>query len=155
MTRLAPILLSLLALAVASCSGDDPPSQEDFADQANEICREAEQSLENVAEGADAPEDIVEAIDEVIEESRKAVDELEDLERPEGEAGETAEQFVDATRMEIQDEGIPALEELRGAIEREDQGEIQEAALRLRRIDSSASNRTARALGATDCAQEQ
>jgi hypothetical protein len=155
MTRLAPILLSLLALAVASCSGDDPPSQEDFADQANEICREAEQSLENVAEGADAPEDIVEAIDEVIAESRKAVDELEDLERPEGEAGETAEQFVDATRMEIQDEGIPALEELRGAIEREDQGEIQEAALRLRRIDSSASNRTARALGATDCAQEQ
>jgi hypothetical protein len=153
MTRLAPILLSLLAFA--SCSGDDPPSQEDFADQANEICREAEQSLENVAEGADAPEDIVEAIDEVIEESRKAVDELEDLERPEGEAGETAEQFVDATRMEIQDEGIPALEELRGAIEREDQGEIQEAALRLRRIDSSASNRTARALGATDCAQEQ
>jgi hypothetical protein len=161
MTRLAPVLLTLLAFAAASCDGDDAPtqddapSQEDFAEQANKICRDAEQSLDDVAQGADGPEDIVEAIDEVIEESRKAVDELGDLERPEGDAGEAAEQFVDATRNEIQEEGIPALEELRDAVESEDQEAIQEAAARLQRIDSSASNRTARALGATECAEGQ
>ena len=163
MTRLAPILLTLLAFA-ASCNGDDPPSQEgrddppsqeEFADQANEICRAAEQSLDNVAEGADEPEDIVDAIDEVIAESRNAVGELDGLERPEGEAGETAEQFVRATRREIEDEGIPALEELRRAVESEDNEAVRAAAVRLQRIDSSASNRAARALGATDCAEEQ
>jgi nucleotide-binding universal stress UspA family protein len=159
MTRLAPILLTLLAFAAASCDGDDAPSQapsqEDFAEQANKICRDAKQSLESVAEGADGPEDIVEAIDEVIEESRNTVDQLADLERPEGDAGETAEQFVDATRTEIQEKGIPGLEELRGAVESEDQEAIQEAATRLQGIDSSASNRTARALGATECAEGQ
>ena len=151
MTRLAPILLILLAFAAASCDGEDAPSQAEFAKQANEICREAEQSLENLAEEAQSREDIPEAIDRVIEESRETIDELDDLDRPEGDAGARAEQFVDATRTEIQDEGIPALEELRGAVESEDQGAIQEAAQRLEGIDSSASTRAARALGATDC----
>jgi hypothetical protein len=163
MTRLAPILLILLAFTAASCDGDDAPSgdaddaptQQEFAKQANEVCRQAERSLDNVAEDADEPEDIVAAIDDVIEESRKAVSELEGLERPAGEAGERAEEFVDATRTEIHDEGIPALEQLRDAVESEDQGAIQEAAVRLQGIDSSASNTAARELGATDCAEER
>jgi septation ring formation regulator EzrA len=153
MTRLAPVLLVLLAFAAVSCDGDDAPSQEEFAQQANEICREAKQSLKSVGEGAEGPEDIIEAIDEVIEESRNTVDELADLERPDGEAGETAERFVDATRREIENEGIPALEELRGAVEAEDRGAIQETARRLRRIDTSASNKAARELGANACAE--
>ena len=153
MTRLAAILLTLLAFAAASCNGDDPPSQDEFAGQANGICRQAEQSLENLAEEVESREEIPEAIDRVIKEARQTVDELDDLERPEGEAGETAEQFVNATRTEIQDVGIPALEELRGAVESDDRGAIREAALRLRGIDTSASNRAARELGATDCAK--
>jgi hypothetical protein len=153
MTRLALVLLVLLAFGAAACDGDDAPSQGEFAKRANEICREAKQSLDDVAEGAEGPEDIVRAIDEVIEESRNAVAELDALERPEGEAGETAERFLNATRTEIQDEGIPALEELRGAVESEDRDAIQEAAQRLRGIDSSASNRAARELGANACAE--
>jgi hypothetical protein len=151
MTRLAPVFLILLALAATSCGGDDAPSEEEFADRANEICREAEQSLDDIAEGAEGPEDIVEAIDGLIEKSRSVVDELADLERPGGDAGSAAERFVDATRTEIQDKGIPALEELRGAVESEDQEAVQEAAERLTEIDSSASNKAARALGATEC----
>ena len=162
MTRLAPVLLTLLAFAAVSCNGDDAPSQEDdapsqeeFADRADKICREAEESLDDIAEGAESPEDIVEAIDELIEESSNVVDELGDLERPEGDAGSTAERFVDATRKEIHDEGIPALEELRGAVESENQEAVQQAVQRLQGIDSSASNKAARALGATQCAEEQ
>ena len=153
------VVLILLGAAgvVASCDGDDAPSQdapsqEEFAEQANRICREVEQSLENVAEGAESPEEIADAVDRVIEESRKTVDELADLERPEGEAGETAQNFVDATRREVQGEGIPALERLREALVSEDQEATQEAALRLRQIDSTASNAAARKLGATACA---
>jgi hypothetical protein len=155
MTRLAPILLSLLALAVASCDGgDEPLSQGEFAEQANEICRKAEQSLENVGEGAETPQDIADAVDRVIEESQGAVDDLADLEPPEGAAGQRAERFVDATRREIEEEGIPALEELREALERRDQEAAQEAVERLQEIDSAASNEAAREVGATACAED-
>jgi hypothetical protein len=154
MTRLAPILLSLLALTVASCDGDDPPSQRDFAKQANEICRKAKQSLKDVAEGAQSPQEIVKAIDRVIEESRAAVDDLADLERPEGAAGQRAEEFVDATRREIEGEGIVAFEALREAVESRDQEAAQQASERLQEIDTAASTNAARKLGAKACARQ-
>jgi translation initiation factor 2B subunit (eIF-2B alpha/beta/delta family) len=155
MTRLAPILLSLLVLAVASCDGgDEPLSQRDFAEQANEICRKAEQSLENVGQDAETPQDIADAVDRVIEESRNAVDDLAELEPPEGAAGQRAERFVDATRREIEEKGIPALEDLREALERRDQEAAEQAAERLREIESGASNEAARKVGANACAGE-
>jgi hypothetical protein len=154
MTRLAPILLSLLAFAIASCGGDDAPSREEFAERANEICRDTEQALENVGENAESPQDIADAVDRVIEESRNAVDELADLERPEGDAGEAADTFVNATRTEIEDEGIPALEDLRDALADGDQQAAQEAAQRLQGIESDASNKAAKELGANECAEE-
>ena len=155
MSRLAPILLGLLAFTIASCGGGDGgPSREEFAERANEICRQAEQSLENVGQEAESPAEIANAVDRVIEESRNAVEELADLERPEGDAGETAEEFVNATRREIQDEGIPALEELREALESGDQEAAQEAARRLQEIETGDSTRAARELGADACAEE-
>ena len=154
MIRLAPILLALLAFGLAACGGDDAPSREEFADRADEICRKAERALENVGEKAESPEQIADAVDRVIEESRNAVDDLADLDRPEGDAGETADKFVDATRTEIEDKGIPALEDLRDAIQSEDQQAAQEAAQRLQGISTEASNRAARDLGANECAQQ-
>jgi translation initiation factor 2B subunit (eIF-2B alpha/beta/delta family) len=154
MTRLAAILLSLLAFALASCGGDDAPSREDFAERANEICRETEEALENVGQDAESPQDVADAVDQVIKESRSAVDQLADLERPEGEAGEAAETFVNATRTEIEDEGIPALEDLRDALANGDQQAAQEAAQRLQGIESDESNKAARELGADECAED-
>jgi hypothetical protein len=154
MTRLAPLLLTLLAFALASCGGDDAPSREEFAERASEICRDTEQALENVGENAESPEDIADAVDQVIEESRNAVDELADLERPEGDAGETAETFVNATRTEIEEKGIPALEDLRDALADGDQQAAQEAAQRLQGIESDESNKAARELGADECAED-
>jgi hypothetical protein len=152
MTRLAPILACLLTVALAACGGDDAPSREEFADRASEICRQAERSAENLGEGAQSRQEIAEAVDQVIEESRDAVDELADLERPEGEAGEAAERFVEATRTQIVDEGIPVLEDLRDAVEQNDAQAAQEASDRLDAIDTEASDRAARELGADACA---
>ncbi len=53
---------------LAACSGDDAPSREDFASEADRICREAEKEL---GESAASPEEIADAIDEVIEETRR------------------------------------------------------------------------------------
>jgi septation ring formation regulator EzrA len=133
---------------------DDAPSQQAFAERANEICREAERSLRSVGEGVQSLEEIVPAIDRVIEESRNAVDELGDLERPAGNAGERAQEFVDTTRAEIEEVGIPALEEFRAAVENRDQQAAQRAAQRLRQLDTRASNEAARQVGATACADE-
>jgi len=90
----------------------------------------------------------------VIEELRSAVDELADVERPEGEAGERAEEFVDATRTQIEGEGVPALEDLRQALRSGDNEAAREATERLREIDSDAANDAARDLGADDCAED-
>ena len=154
MKRLATILFAVLSFAVAACGGDDAPSKEEFAEQANKICNEAEQSLENVGENAESPEDIANAVDEVIEQSRTAVDDLAELDRPEGEDGEAAQRFVDATRREIEEEGIPVLEDLRDALGSEDQQAAQEAAQRLQAIETEDSNKAARELGATACAED-
>jgi hypothetical protein len=153
MTRLAPILLALLAFGIASC-GDDAPTREEFAENANEICRETEQALENVGQNAESPQDVADAVDQVIEESRDAVDRLADLEQPEGDAGEAAETFVNSTRTEIEDKGIPALEDLRDALADGDQQGAQDAAQRLQAIESDASNKAARELGADECAED-
>lgn len=153
MTRLASILLCMLAFGLAACGGDDAPSKEDFAEQANEICRDAERALDNVGEDAESPDEIANAVDQVIDESRNAVDELADLERPDGDDGETAERFVNATRREIEDEGIPALEDLRDAVRSEDQQAAQEAAQRLQEVQTDESNKAARELGADACAE--
>jgi hypothetical protein len=153
MIRLATILFGVLAFGLAACGGDDAPSRQDFAEDASKICRDAEQALEDVGQNAESPEDIANAVDRVIEESRNAVDELADLERPEGEDGETAERFVSATRREIEDEGIPALEDLRDALEKDDQAGAQEAAQRLQEVETNDSNRAAQELGADACAE--
>jgi hypothetical protein len=155
-TRLASILVCLLAVGVASCGGgdDDGPSQQDFAERANDICRETDQSLEDVApEDADSPEDLADAVDKVIEEARSTVDEIADLERPEGEAGETAQEFVDSTRDQTQ-QAIPMLEDLRDGLEAEDQQAVQDAAARLQKLGESSSNEAARKIGANACGEQ-
>ena len=156
MIRIAAIGFVLAAIALASCGGDDDdaPSREDFADRASEICRNAERALEDVGEDATSQKELVDAVDRVIEESRNAVDELADLERPEGDAGQTAEEFVSATRNEIEEQGIPALEDLRDALEAEDQQAVQEAAQRLQSVETDTSNRAAKELGADACAED-
>jgi hypothetical protein len=148
---LSLVLLAAIGVVVA-LRKDDAPSQEAFAERANQICRDAKRSLDDVGEGAETPEEIVPAIDQVIEESRNAADQLANLERPSGDAGERAQDFVDATRTEIEDVGIPALQELREAVENRDQEAARRVARRLEQIDSSASNEAAREVGATACA---
>jgi hypothetical protein len=149
------VVVAAVGVIVWQTGGDDSPSQQEFAAQANEICRDAKQSLDDVGEGAQGADDIIAAIDLVIEESRDTVDELAALERPDGEAGEAAGEFVDATRREIENQGIPELEALREALEDRDEQAAREAAQRLREIDSDDSNKTARAIGATACAEEE
>jgi predicted transcriptional regulator len=155
MNRLAvvPLVPVLIALGLSACGGDDAPSREEFANRAEEICQNAEKQLESVGENVSSPSEVAAAIDKVIDQSQSSLDELRELERPDGTAGENAEKFVNALESDIEDKGIPALEDLRDALEDNDQQAAQEAAEKLQAIETSNTNQLAKKIGATDCGE--
>ncbi len=149
----APLALILLALGLAACGGDDAPSKADFASDADEICKNAEEKLQDVGQDASSPDEIADAVDKVIDETQNSVDELQELELPEGDAGKEAEQFVSALENDIEEEGLPALEALRDALRKNDQEAAQKAAQELQAIETTDTDDLARKLGAKACAE--
>jgi hypothetical protein len=152
----APLTLLVLVLGLAACGGGDgdgdAPSKADFAASADKICKNAETALQNVGENAKSPDEVAAAVDKVIDETQKSIDELQDLERPDGDAGEAADKFVDALSTDIEDKGIPALEDLRDALKDNDQQAAQEAAQKLQAIETTNSDKLASDIGAKGCA---
>jgi len=153
----APLTLILPVLALAACGGDgggddDAPSKAEFADSADTICKNAETALQDVGKNAKSPDEIAAAVDKVIDETQKSIDELQDLEQPDGDAGKAADEFVDALSSDIEDKGIPALEDLRDALKDNDQQAAQKAAQNLQAIETTNSDKLARDIGAKGCA---
>jgi len=150
----APLTLVVLVLGLAACGGGDGdgPSKADFAASADKICKNAETALQNVGENAKSPDEVAAAVDKVIDETQKSIDALQDHERPEGDAGKAAGEFVDALSSDIEDKGIPALEDLRDALKDKDQQAAQEAAQKLQAIETTNSDKLARDIGAKGCA---
>jgi hypothetical protein len=155
MTRFAaaPLTLLVLVLGLAACGGGgggDAPSQEEFAKSADQICSDAEKSLQELGKATSADE-VANQLDKVIDETQGSVDKLKDLDRPDGDAGKAAEKFVNALQSDIEDKGIPALEHLRDAIKDKDQAAAQKAYQELQAIETSDSNKLAKAIGANGC----
>lgn len=151
-----PLTLILLAFGLVACGGDgggDAPSKAEFATNADKICKNAEKALQDVGQDASSPDEIAAAVDKVIDETQKSVDELKGLERPAGDAGEAADKFVNALQSDIEDKGIPALEDLRDALKDNDQQAAQKAAQRLQAIETTNSDKLARDVGAKGCAE--
>jgi hypothetical protein len=155
MNRIAalPLVPVLIAIALSACGGDDAPSREEFADQAEKICQNAEKQLQSIGEDATSLNEVAAAIDKVIDQSQSSLDELRNLDRPEGDDGAAADRFVRALASDIEDKGIPALEDLRDALKDKDQQAIQEATQRLQAIETSNTDELANDIGATDCGE--
>jgi hypothetical protein len=148
---MAPLAVLIVGLGLLACGGDDAPSKEEFASDAERICRETEKELEQIGQSAESPEELADVLDQVIDKSRAAADDLVDLERPEGADGDTAEKFVEGFRSELDDKVVPAIEDLRQAVKDKDAEAVQEAAQRLQQLEASESDRYARELGASAC----
>jgi hypothetical protein len=155
MTRYSPLAILLVSVGLAACGGDDDsgsaPSKAEFANNAEKICRDTEKELESIGDGANSPDEVANAIDQVIEKGQKAADDLVALERPEGEAGQTAEEFSEGFQSELNDQIVPALEDLQAALKKKDVEAVQAAAKKLQDLETSKSDRAARELGATAC----
>ena len=152
MVLMAPLAVLLVSLGLLACGGDDAPSKQEFANAADRVCRETEKEIEKIGQSAESPEALADVLDQVIDKSREAADDLVDLERPEGADGDTAEKFVEGFQSELDEKLIPALEDLRQAVQDKDEQAVQEAAQQLQQLEGSESDRYARELGASACA---
>ncbi len=151
MPRLACATALLAMLLIAACGGSDAPSASEFANDADRICNNAEETLESLGEGAETPEEVVAVIQKGLKRTRSAADQLVELERPEGADGETATKFVEGFSEELDSKLVPALEELKAAVKDRDEEAVQAAAQKLSRLEASESDRYARELGARAC----
>jgi hypothetical protein len=161
MTRLLTLALVLVSLGLVACGDDDDggggggdgdaPSKAEFAKQADKICKDTEKEFESIGQSAESPDEVADAIDKVIDESKDAADDLVALERPEGADGETATKFVETFKTELNEKLVPALEDVKKALEAKDAQAVQEAAAKLQKLEATESDQYARDLGATAC----
>lgn len=151
----AVLALLLATLALPACGGDDDDgvSREDYAERVDRVCDDAVRELRELdLRGAETRAEITGLFDNLIVKSRAAVDRVKALERPEGDAGETADRFVGALDREFERGLLPALEDLKNAILSGDREAAADAAERLNALENAESDRFARELGADGCA---
>jgi hypothetical protein len=153
MRRLALVPLLALSLLLPACNSDDTPTKAEFAKEAERICKQAQDDLQDIGQGAESPDELAGVVEDVVERLRQSVEELNDLQRPDGDAGETAGRFVDAIDSQISDEGIPLLEDFRDAVEKNDRQAAQQALAKLEQIDESQTDSLARQIGAQACVE--
>jgi hypothetical protein len=149
MHRMASVMV-VAGLFASGCGGGDAPSKAEFGASADKVCKQAEQALRGIGSPESAAE-AAKAVDKVIDATQGSLDDLKDLDRPDGAAGDAADKFIDSQESEIE-KGIPALEQLRDALKNRDQQAMAKAQAKLQAIDTSDTNALARAAGAKGCA---
>ena len=153
-----------LAVALVAC-GDgrdqipvpgagDTPAGGQFAAQANAICLEAKEKIVAVQRRTpDEPEDLRGGLEQLGAVLQDASDRLAELERPDGDAGEVADRWIEdfARRTDQTPELIDMVVK---AVEAEDTKAVVEAARRLNALPARGETaELARRLGATECAE--
>jgi hypothetical protein len=151
--RRAACLAAVLGVVVfAACDGDDG-STEEYAKRLDRVCTAVERELRELdSTRVESPGETAALIDEVIAKSRQLPRRVKAIDPPEGDDGEVADRFVRTLEREVENDAVPALEDLRDAVSRGDQAAAARAGDRLRGLDNSKSDRYARELGADACA---
>jgi hypothetical protein len=122
------VVLSLLAAALlAGCGGDDgPPSATDWADDLCSALGDWTDSVTSAAQSVTeepSRESVESAVDDVEGATQKLVDDVEDLETPDLESGQQAEQSVD----ELSDSLSAEVEKVKETAENATLGNISES----------------------------
>jgi hypothetical protein len=137
--------VAALVLA-AACGGDDGLSREEFVSEADAICQEFDQRVDDV-EQPQSPDDVERYVDEVRPVIEDGLNELEGLQPP--------EEFEDQWNQLVarNDESLEALDDLRRAAANGDVERLQEISEEASRRDDE-SDRIAREIGLQECAGE-
>ena len=151
-------------MALAACGdgrGESPvpgaadrPAGGQFAAQANAICLDAKQKIVAVQRGTpDEPENLRGGLEQLGAVLRDASDRLAELERPDGDAGEVADRWIEdfARRTEETPELIDTIV---AAVAADDTRAVLQATRRLNAFSAKGETaELARRLGATECAE--
>ena len=92
-------------------------------------------------------------IDQLKRAVESGISRLQALDRPEGDAARTAQQFTDTLDHQYEDQVLPALDELQKAVIDRDKKGLEAASKKLDSISDTESNKLASRLGAKRCAQ--
>ena len=145
-------VLAALALLLAACGG---VSKEDYAEDLGKVCADIEAETQKIGEAeVSNPAELSAQLDEIRTAIRDGIARMRDLERPDGEDGEQAEEYIDKLQGTLDGQVLPALEDLEKAVEAKDQQAIRAAATRLEGVDEEETDRLAKEIGADDCADE-
>ena len=149
----AAALLIPSAIALAACGGGGV-SKEDYAQDLDEVCSDIEEKTEQIgeAEPSNAAE-LSNQLDDIRTAIQDGINRMKDLERPDGEDGDKAEEYVTKLEETLNDEVLPALDDLETAAREKDQVKIQAAATRLQAVDEEETDKLAEELGADECAE--
>ena len=144
------LALAVAVVAVTGCGGGDRLSREEYARQADEICRKYEAELHEVEQElvrAESPDDVAAAIDRGIPVVERGVADLRALEPPE-ELQDDVERW-----LELNEENAKTLERLRDAAHENDAAELQRVATEADENERRA-DELARKIGLDDCAED-
>ena len=144
----------ILLVTVAGCGGgEDRPTKEEFARDANAICADLQKQAGDLSDTkADSVEEVVAFTEKARATAREVVRRVRELEVPEGADGEVATAWQDAVAAQAEDRLIPTLDRFERAAKAGDEQELLAAAQELQALESSRAERLARDLGATRCA---
>ena len=149
--RALPAALLSCALALGACGG---VSKEDYAKNLDEVCTDIEKKTEEIGRAeVSNPSELSAQLNDIRAAIQGGIERMKDLERPDGEDGETAEEYVTKLEQTLNQEVLPALDELEQAVLAKDQAKIRAAATRLQGVDEEETDRLAQDLGANDCAE--
>jgi hypothetical protein len=150
------VVLAALVWAVAACGGgDDAPSREEFARNADGVCADIERQLKSLNRiNPNTPGELSAFLGQLKSRINEGVKRLSELDRPEGDAGKTADEFISTLDDELRNQAIPALDELEAAAKKRDQIKLRAAVRKLDALEETRSDQLARELGADKCGEE-
>ncbi len=147
--RPSTLLALALCAVLAACGG---ASQEEFAAEANAVCRDVERDIERLNQGqVEGLQEAQTRVDGLNRKLEEVVRRLRAVERPGGDEGEKAERFV--TEFTRRSEGARrALDQLIPALRARDQARLTRLTAELRRLDDPRLTQLARDAGLRECA---
>ena len=144
-----------LAAVVGGCGGSSAPSKATYGKNVDKLCSTLDDRVSAIQKQAPTTTDeLVQFADDLEKVIDDGVNQLDDVERPDGDDGKKAEAWIKELTKQ-KDEAIkPALEELKTAAQKKDTAAIQRAVQRIQRVDDKKVNQLAREAGARSCGDQ-
>jgi hypothetical protein len=137
------LLVLALALPLAAC-GDDEPSKEEVIEEADKICKDAEEDIEDIQDVP--PSELEQAYEEGGERAQEAVDDLEAIEVPD-EDKDIWDDFLDESEKQVE-----FFEDAEQAISEGDNQRVDEIAAESKEVEEEAAD-LAEEYGMDKCAE--